>query len=334
MEEQNSSIDIRAINEKVEKESAFVDLLTLEMNKVIVGQKHMIERLLIGLLGNGHILLEGVPGLAKTLAINTLAKAVKGSFSRIQFTPDLLPADVIGTMIYNMKDNDFSIKKGPIFANFVLADEINRAPAKVQSALLEAMQEHQVTIGDTTFKLPEPFLVMATQNPIEQEGTYPLPEAQVDRFMLKTVIDYPKMDEEQLIMRNNLKGSFDKVNAVVSLKEILNARSVIQEVYMDEKIEKYILNIIFATRSPEEYRLPDLNPLISFGASPRGSINLAMAAKCYAFIKRRGYVIPEDVRAVVHDVLRHRIGITYEAEAENVTSVDIINKIVNEVEVP
>ena len=334
MEEQNSSVDIRAINEKVEKESAFVDLLTLEMNKVIVGQKHMIERLLIGLLGNGHILLEGVPGLAKTLAINTLAKAVKGSFSRVQFTPDLLPADVIGTMIYNVKDNDFSIKKGPIFANFVLADEINRAPAKVQSALLEAMQEHQVTIGDTTFKLPEPFLVMATQNPIEQEGTYPLPEAQVDRFMLKTVIDYPKLDEEQLIMRNNLKGSFDKVNAVVSLKEILNARNAVREVYMDEKIEKYILNIIFATRSPEEYRLPDLNPLISFGASPRGSINLAMAAKCYAFIKRRGYVIPEDVRAVVHDVLRHRIGITYEAEAENITSVDIINKIVNEVEVP
>jgi len=334
MEEQNASVDIRAINEKVEKESAFVDLLTLEMNKVIVGQKHMIERLLIGLLGNGHILLEGVPGLAKTLAINTLAKAVKGSFSRIQFTPDLLPADVIGTMIYNVKENDFSIKKGPIFANFVLADEINRAPAKVQSALLEAMQEHQVTIGDTTFKLPEPFLVMATQNPIEQEGTYPLPEAQVDRFMLKTVIDYPKLDEEQLIMRNNLKGSFDKINAVVSLKEILNARNAIREVYMDEKIEKYILNIIFATRSPEEYRLPDLSPLISFGASPRGSINLAMAAKCYAFIKRRGYVIPEDVRAVVHDVLRHRIGITYEAEAENVTSVDIINKIVNEVEVP
>jgi len=334
MEEINTSVDIRAINEKIEKESAFVDLVNIEMNKVIVGQKYMIERLLIGLLGNGHILLEGVPGLAKTLAINTLSKAVKGSFSRIQFTPDLLPADVIGTMIYNMKENDFSIKKGPIFANFVLADEINRAPAKVQSALLEAMQEHQVTIGDKTFKLPEPFLVMATQNPIEQEGTYPLPEAQVDRFMLKTVIDYPKLDEEQLIMRNNLKGSFEKVNAVVSLKEIINARSAVQEVYMDEKIEKYILNLIFATRYPDEYRLPDLNPLISFGASPRGSINLAMAAKCYAFIKRRGYVIPEDVRAVIHDVLRHRIGITYEAEAENVTSVDIINKIVNEVEVP
>jgi MoxR-like ATPase len=275
-----------------------------------------------------------VPGLAKTLAINTLSKAVKGSFSRIQFTPDLLPADVIGTMIYNMKENDFTIKKGPIFANFVLADEINRAPAKVQSALLEAMQEHQVTIGDTTFKLPEPFLVMATQNPIEQEGTYTLPEAQVDRFMLKTVIDYPKLAEEQLIMRNNLKGSFEKVNAVVSMEEILSARKAVQEVYMDEKIEKYILDIVFATRSPEEYRLPDLKPLISFGASPRGSINLAMAAKCFAFIKRRGYVIPEDVRAVVHDVLRHRVGITYEAEAENITSVDIINKIVNEVEVP
>ncbi|MGB5462431.1 MAG: MoxR family ATPase [Aureibaculum sp.] len=334
MEEQQSSVDIRAINEKIEKESAFIDLLNLEMKKVIVGQKHMIERLLIGLLGNGHILLEGVPGLAKTLAINTLSKAVKGSFSRIQFTPDLLPADVIGTMIYNMKDNDFSIKKGPVFANFVLADEINRAPAKVQSALLEAMQEHQVTIGDETFKLPEPFLVMATQNPIEQEGTYPLPEAQIDRFMLKTVIDYPKLDDEQLIMRNNLKGNFDKVNAVVSLKEILNARKAVQEVYMDEKIEKYILDIIFATRNPDDYRLPSLAPLISFGASPRGSINLAMASKCYAFIKRRGYVIPEDVRAVVHDVLRHRIGITYEAEAENITSVDIINQIVNEIEVP
>jgi len=334
MEETTTSVDIRAINEKIEKESAFVDLLNLEMNKIIVGQKHMIERLLIGLLGNGHILLEGVPGLAKTLAINTLSRAVKGSFSRIQFTPDLLPADVIGTMIYNMKENDFSIKKGPIFANFVLADEINRAPAKVQSALLEAMQEHQVTIGDTTFKLDEPFLVMATQNPIEQEGTYPLPEAQVDRFMLKTVISYPKQAEEQLIMRNNLKGSFEKINAVVDLKQILAAREAVKDVYMDEKIEKYILDLIFATRFPEEYRLPEIKPLISFGASPRGSINLAMASKCYAFIKRRGYVIPEDVRAVVHDVLRHRIGVTYEAEAENVTSVDIINKIVNQVEVP
>ncbi|MBE9488724.1 MAG: AAA family ATPase [Bacteroidetes bacterium] len=334
MIEDTSTVDIKTINEKIEKESAFVDLLTLEMNKVIVGQKHMVERLLIGLLGQGHILLEGVPGLAKTLAINTLAQAVDGSFSRIQFTPDLLPADVIGTLIYNMKENDFSIRKGPIFANFVLADEINRAPAKVQSALLEAMQEKQVTIGDETFILDKPFLVMATQNPIEQEGTYPLPEAQIDRFMLKTVIDYPKMDEEQLIVRANLKGDFEKVNSVVSIEQILNAQKAVREVYMDEKIEKYILDIIFATRYPEKYKLADLKPLISFGASPRGSINLAMAAKCYAFIKRRGYVIPEDVRAIVHDVLRHRIGITYEAEAENVTSEDIINKIVNEIEVP
>jgi len=334
MIEDNSTVDIKAINEKIEKESAFVDLLTLEINKVIVGQKHMVERLLIGLLGQGHILLEGVPGLAKTLAITTLAKAVDGSFSRIQFTPDLLPADVTGTLIYNMKENDFSIKKGPIFANFVLADEINRAPAKVQSALLEAMQEKQVTIGDETFILDKPFLVMATQNPIEQEGTYPLPEAQIDRFMLKTVIDYPKMEEEQLIVRANLKGSFENVNPVVTIKQILNAQKAVREVYMDEKIEKYILDIIFATRYPEKYKLADLKPLISFGASPRGSINLAMAAKCYAFIKRRGYVIPEDIRALVHDVLRHRIGITYEAEAENVTSEDIINKIVNEIEVP
>ncbi len=332
--EETNTIDIKSINEKIEKESAFVDLLTLEMNKVIVGQKHMIERLLIGLLGQGHILLEGVPGLAKTLAINTLSKAVDGSFSRIQFTPDLLPADVVGTLIYNIKENDFSIKKGPIFANFVLADEINRAPAKVQSALLEAMQEKQVTIGDETFVLDKPFLVMATQNPVEQEGTYPLPEAQVDRFMLKTVIDYPKQAEEQLIMRANLKGSWDKVNPVVSTEQILNAQKVVREVYMDEKIEKYILDIIFATRYPENYNLSDLKPLISFGASPRGSINLANAAKCYAFIKRRGYVIPEDVRAVVHDVLRHRIGITYEAEAEKITSEDIINKIVNVIEVP
>ena len=334
MIEDKGTIDIKTINEKIEKESAFVDLLTLEMNKVIVGQKHMVERLLIGLLGQGHILLEGVPGLAKTLAINTLSQAVDGSFSRIQFTPDLLPADVVGTLIYNIKENDFSIKKGPIFANFVLADEINRAPAKVQSALLEAMQEKQVTIGDETFILDKPFLVMATQNPIEQEGTYPLPEAQVDRFMLKTVIDYPKMDEEQLIVRANLKGGFTKVNPVVSIKQILNAQKAVREVYMDEKIEKYILDIVFATRYPEKYKLADLKPLISFGASPRGSINLANAAKCYAFIRRRGYVIPEDVRAVVHDVLRHRIGITYEAEAENVTSEDIINKIVNEIEVP
>jgi len=334
IEENSVSIDIKAINEKIEKESAFVDLLIMEMNKVIVGQKHMIERLLIGLLGNGHILLEGVPGLAKTLAINTLSKAIDAKFSRIQFTPDLLPADVIGTMIYSVKDNDFTIKKGPIFANFVLADEINRAPAKVQSALLEAMQERQITIGDTTFDLDEPFLVMATQNPVEQEGTYPLPEAQVDRFMLKTVIDYPKLVEEQLIMRQNLKGSYDKVNAVASIDQINRARNAVKEVYMDEKIEKYILDLIFATRYPEKYNLPDLKGLISFGASPRGSINLAMAAKCYAFIRRRGYVIPEDVRAVVHDVLRHRVGITYEAEAENITSEDIINKIVNEVEVP
>jgi MoxR-like ATPase len=309
-------------------------LLVMEMSKVIVGQKYMIERLLIGLLGNGHILLEGVPGLAKTLAINTLSQAVQADFSRVQFTPDLLPADVVGTMIYNMKENDFMIKKGPIFANFVLADEINRAPAKVQSALLEAMQERQITIGDTTFKLDEPFLVMATQNPVEQEGTYPLPEAQVDRFMLKVVIDYPKIAEEQLIMRQNLKGGFEKVNPVISLKQINDARNAVKEVYMDEKIEKYILDIIFATRYPEKYNLPNLKNLISFGASPRGSINLAMAAKCYAFIKRRGYVIPEDVRAVVHDVLRHRIGITYEAEAENVTTEDLINQIVNEVEVP
>ena len=294
----------------------------------------MIERLLIGLLGNGHILLEGVPGLAKTLAINTLSKAVQGSFSRVQFTPDLLPADVVGTMIYNVKENDFSIKKGPIFANFVLADEINRAPAKVQSALLEAMQERQITIGDETFKLDEPFLVMATQNPVEQEGTYPLPEAQVDRFMLKAVIDYPKLEDEQTIMRMNLNGGFSAVNPVVSIDQIIKAREAANEVYMDEKIEKYILDIIFATRFPDRYNLSNLAPLISFGASPRGSINLAKAAKCYAFIKRRGYVIPEDVRAIVYDVLRHRIGITYEAEAENISSVDIINSIINEIEVP
>jgi len=334
MQENTSSIDIASINEKIERESAFVDVLSTEMKKVIVGQKHMVERLLIGLLGQGHILLEGVPGLAKTLAINTLSKAVHGSFSRIQFTPDLLPADVVGTLIYNMKLNDFSIKKGPIFANFVLADEINRAPAKVQSALLEAMQEKQVTIGEETFTLDRPFLVMATQNPVEQEGTYPLPEAQVDRFMLKTVIKYPEMNEEQMIIRSNLKGSFEEVNPVVTLEQISRAQKAVREVYMDEKIEKYILDIVFATRFPEKYNLESLKPLINFGASPRGSINLATAAKCYAFIKRRGYVVPEDVRAVVHDVLRHRIGITYEAEAENVTSEDIINKIVNEIEVP
>lgn len=330
----NEMIDIKTINEKIEKESAFVDLLTFEMNKVIVGQKDMVERLLIGLLGRGHILLEGVPGLAKTLAINTLSQAVKGSFSRIQFTPDLLPADVVGTMIYNIKENDFSIKKGPIFANFVLADEINRAPAKVQSALLEAMQEKQVTIGDTTFKLQAPFLVMATQNPVEQEGTYPLPEAQVDRFMLKTVIDYPKLDEEQLIVRNNLSNNHVKVNPVVTTKQILTAQETVRQVYMDEKIESYILNLIFATRYPENYNLGSIKPLISFGSSPRGSINLATAAKCHAFLKHRGYVIPEDVRAVIYDVLRHRIGLTYEAEAENITSEDLITQIINEVEVP
>ena len=331
---EKKSIDIKEINDKIEKESAFVDLLTLEMNKVIVGQKHMVERLLIGLLGKGHILLEGVPGLAKTLAINTLSQAVKGSFSRIQFTPDLLPADVIGTMIYNIKENDFSIKKGPIFANFVLADEINRAPAKVQSALLEAMQEKQVTIGDKTFKLQEPFLVMATQNPVEQEGTYPLPEAQVDRFMLKAVIDYPKLDEEQLIVRNNLNSNNAQVKPVVTTKQILSAQETVKEVYMDEKIENYILNLIFATRYPEKYNLESIKPLISFGASPRGSINLATAAKCHAFLRRRGYVIPEDVRTIIYDILRHRIGLTYEAEAENVTSEDIITQIINEVEVP
>lgn len=332
--EHRTSIDIGQINERIERESVFIDALTNEMNKVIVGQKHMVNALLIGLLGKGHILLEGVPGLAKTLSINTLAKAVHGSFSRIQFTPDLLPADVIGTMTYNIKQNEFSIKKGPIFANFVLADEINRAPAKVQSALLEAMQERQVTIGDSTFKLDTPFMVMATQNPVEQEGTYPLPEAQVDRFMLKTVIDYPKLNEEQRIMRDNLLNTQTIINQTVSLEQILKAQQAVREVYMDEKIEKYILDIIFATRYPEKYSLSELKPLINFGASPRGSINLAMASKCYAFIKRRGYVIPEDVRAVVFDVLRHRIGITYEAEAENITSVEIIHKIVNTIEVP
>ncbi|QTY26685.1 MoxR family ATPase [Flavobacterium sp. CS20] len=334
MDAQNTNVDIAQINEKIEKESAFVEILTQEMNKVIIGQKQMLERLLIGLIGRGHILLEGVPGLAKTLAINTLSNAVDGSFSRIQFTPDLLPADVVGTMIYNMKVNDFSIKKGPIFANFVLADEINRAPAKVQSALLEAMQEKQVTIGDETFILDKPFLVMATQNPVEQEGTYPLPEAQVDRFMLKTVIDYPKIEEEQQVVRANLAGDYNKVKSVVSIDQILKAQEAVKHVYMDEKIEKYILDLIFATRYPDQYKLSEIKPLISFGASPRGSINLAICAKCYAFIKRRGYVIPEDVRAVVMDVLRHRVGITYEAEAENVTSEDIIAKIVNEVEVP
>jgi MoxR-like ATPase len=330
----NKNIDIKAINEKIEKESAFLDLLTMEINKVIVGQKNMVDRLLIGLLGQGHILLEGVPGLAKTLAINTLSQSVKGVFSRVQFTPDLLPADVVGTMIYNIKENDFTIKKGPIFANFVLADEINRAPAKVQSALLEAMQEKQVTIGDTTFKLPKPFLVMATQNPVEQEGTYPLPEAQVDRFMLKTVIDYPKIDEEQIIVRSNLYNKQEKIKAVVTTKQVETAQATVREIYMDEKIEKYILDLIFTTRYPQNYNLLKIKPLISFGASPRGSINLATAAKCHAFLKHRGYVIPEDVRAVIYDVLRHRIGLTYEAEAENVTTEDLISQIINEVEVP
>lgn len=332
--DENTAIDMNAVNAKIAQESAFIDLLTAEMNKAIVGQTHMIERLLIGLLGQGHILLEGVPGLAKTLAINTLSKSVQGSFSRIQFTPDLLPADVVGTLIYNMKENDFSIKKGPIFAHFVLADEINRAPAKVQSALLEAMQEQQVTIGEETFPLQAPFLVMATQNPVEQEGTYPLPEAQVDRFMLKTVITYPNLQDEQRIVRQNLNGVTPSIQPVVSLPQIVSAQQAVRQVYMDEKIEKYILDLVFATRYPKKYNLPNLTPLISFGASPRGSINLANAARCYAFIKRRGYVIPEDVRAVVHDVLRHRIGITYEAEAENITSEDLIDQIVNEIEVP
>ena len=323
-----------AVIPMMKMEEQEVGFIQMEMNKVIIGQKTMIERLLIGLLGRGHVLLEGVPGLAKTLAINTLSQAVKGSFSRIQFTPDLLPADVVGTMIFNMKENDFSIKKGPIFANFVLADEINRAPAKVQSALLEAMQEKQVTIGDTTFKLTEPFLVMATQNPVEQEGTYPLPEAQVDRFMLKTIIDYPKIEEEQLIVRSNLKGSYEKIKPVVTTKQILSAQESVRLVYMDEKIEKYILDLIFCTRYPENYNLSKLKPLISFGSSPRGSINLAIAAKCHAFLRHRGYVIPEDIRAVIYDVLRHRIGLTYEAEAESITTEEIINQIVNEVEVP
>lgn len=327
-------MDIKSLNEKIEKESAFVDLLQIELGKVIVGQQQMLERLLIGLLGEGHILLEGVPGLAKTLAINSLSKAIKASFSRVQFTPDLLPADVIGTMIYNIKENDFSIKKGPVFANFVLADEINRAPAKVQSALLEAMQERQVTIGDESFALKPPFLVMATQNPVEQEGTYPLPEAQVDRFMLKVIIDYPNKTDEQQIVRAQVSGTTNAIKPVVTTAQVIKAQKAAREVYMDEKIEKYIIDLIFATRYPEQYGLEDLKPLISFGASPRGSINLTTAAKCYAFIKRRGYVVPEDVRAVVHDVLRHRIGITYEAEAENITSEDIINRIVNVVEVP
>ena len=329
-----NKVDVKKINEKIEKESAFVDLLKSEMSKVIVGQNSMIDRLLIGLLGKGHILLEGVPGLAKTLAINTLSKAISGSYSRIQFTPDLLPADVIGTQLYNVKQSKFSVKKGPVFANFVLADEINRAPAKVQSALLEAMQEKQVTIGDKSFKLDEPFLVMATQNPIDQEGTYPLPEAQVDRFMLKTIISYPNVEDEKSIMRANLQNSLSSVKSVVTLKKIMTAQKTVREVYMDEKVESYILEIIFATRYPEKYGLSNLKPLISFGASPRGSINLALASKCYAFINRRGFVIPDDIRSVVYDVLQHRIGISYEAEAENLSSFDIIKSIIDKIEVP
>ncbi|MEY2828930.1 MAG: hypothetical protein RIQ33_788 [Bacteroidota bacterium] len=329
-----ASVDIKAINERIAAESAFVDLIIMETGKTIIGQKHMIERLLIGLLSQGHILLEGVPGLAKTLAIKTLSTAINGKFSRIQFTPDLLPADLVGTMIYNQAENKFTIKKGPVFANFILADEINRAPAKVQSALLESMQEKQVTIGETTFKLEEPFLVLATQNPIEQEGTYPLPEAQMDRFMMKVVITYPTKEEEQIIIRQNLQATKIIINEVVDIKQIVAARDAVKMVYMDEKIERYILDIVFATRKPEDYKLPRLKSLISYGGSPRASINLAMAAKAYAFIKRRGYVIPEDVRAICYDVMRHRIGLTYEAEAENITTENIINEILNAVEVP
>ncbi len=326
--------DIKVLNEKIQKESEFVDLITLEMNKVIVGQKHMVERLLIGLLSNGHILLEGVPGLAKTLAINSLANVIDAKFSRIQFTPDLLPADLLGTMIYSQKKEEFIVRQGPIFANFILADEINRSPAKVQSALLEAMQERQVTIGETTYKLEEPFLVMATQNPIEQEGTYPLPEAQVDRFMLKVVIGYPKKEEEKLILRQNITKAFNTTSKILKTADITRAKDVVREVYLDDKIETYITDIVFATRYPSEHKLEKFESMISYGASPRASINLALAAKAYAFIKRRGYVLPEDVRAIAHDVLRHRIGLTYEAEAENVTTEEIINEILNTVEVP
>lgn len=328
------TVDIRELNERIEKQSSFMDTLFMGMDKVIVGQKHLVESLLIGLLSDGHILLEGVPGLAKTLAIKTLSDLIQGDFSRIQFTPDLLPADVIGTMIYSQKKEEFNIRKGPIFANLVLADEINRAPAKVQSALLEAMQERQVTIGDNTYKLPAPFLVMATQNPIEQEGTYPLPEAQVDRFMLKVVISYPKKEEEKLIIRQNLQKNKPEVKAVLTPQEIIEAREVVRQVYLDEKIEKYIVDIVFATRFPQDYGMENLKEMISFGCSPRASINLALAAKAYAFIKRRGYVIPEDVRAVCYDVLRHRIGLSYEAEANNMTSDEIITEILNSVEVP
>lgn len=328
------SIDIRELNERIERQSAFVTNLTTGMDQIIVGQKHLVESLLIGLLSDGHVLLEGVPGLAKTLVIKTLASLIDAKYSRIQFTPDLLPADVVGTMVYSQKDESFQVKKGPIFANFVLADEINRAPAKVQSALLEAMQERQVTIGKETFLLPEPFLVLATQNPIEQEGTYPLPEAQVDRFMLKVIIDYPKQEEEKLIIRQNINGEKFNVKPILKAEEIIEARKVVRQVYLDEKIERYIVDIVFATRYPEKYDLKELKDMIGFGGSPRASINLALAARTYAFIKRRGYVIPEDVRAVAHDVLRHRIGLTYEAEASNVTSDEIVSKILNKVEVP
>ena len=328
------SIDIRELNERIERQSAFVTNLVTGMNQVIVGQKHLVESLLIGLLSDGHVLLEGVPGLAKTMAIKTLAQLVDSKFSRIQFTPDLLPADVIGTMIYSQKDEKFVVEQGPVFANFVLADEINRAPAKVQSALLEAMQERQVTIGKNSFELPKPFLVLATQNPIEQEGTYPLPEAQVDRFMLKVVIDYPKLEEEKLIIRQNITGSRTSVRPIMSTKEIMEAREIVRQVYIDEKIEQYITDIVFCTRYPEKYGLKEIKDYIEFGGSPRASINLALAARTFAFIKRRGYVIPEDVRAVAHDVLRHRIGLTYEAEANNVTSEEIVSKIINKVEVP
>ncbi len=328
-------INIKELNERIERESVFVDTLYMEMGKVIIGQKHLLDTLLIGLLSNGHILLEGVPGLAKTLAITTLAQAVDAKFSRIQFTPDLLPADLIGTLIYSQKKEEFTVKKGPVFANFILADEINRSPAKVQSALLEAMQERQVTIGDETYPLPQPFLVLATQNPLEQEGTYPLPEAQVDRFMLKARITYPKKQEERDIVRLNLSGGgMPKVNKVITPEDIVKARGVVNDVYMDEKIEKYIIDIIFATREPQDYNLQQLATLIGYGGSPRASISLAKAAKAYAFIKRRGYVIPEDVRTVCHDVLRHRIGLTYEAEAENISTEEIITEILNNVEVP
>jgi len=330
----NQAVDIKELNERIQRESSFVDMISMEMNKVIIGQKHLVESLLIGLLSNGHILLEGVPGLAKTLAIKSLAQTISAKFSRIQFTPDLLPADLLGTMIYSQKKEEFSVKKGPIFANFILADEINRAPAKVQSALLEAMQERQITLGEITYKLEEPFLVMATQNPIEQEGTYPLPEAQVDRFMLKVVITYPKKEEERMIIQENLLKQFPKTNTILKTQDIINARNVVKDVYMDEKIQKYIVDIVFATREPQEYKLGKYNGMISYGASPRASISLAQASKAYAFIKRRGYVIPEDVRAVCADVMRHRIGLSYEAEANNITSEEIITDILNTVEVP